>query len=66
MFAGPARETWPVLVNGAAGVVVTVGGRPVSVMGFTVTGGRVVAIDALVDPARLRELGLPALPDLGR
>jgi RNA polymerase sigma-70 factor (ECF subfamily) len=63
MFAGPARETWPVLVNGAAGVVVTVGGRPVAVMGFTVAGGTVVAIDALTDPVRLRELDLPALGD---
>jgi hypothetical protein len=25
----------------------------VAVMGFTVTGGRIVAIDALADPARL-------------
>jgi RNA polymerase sigma-70 factor (ECF subfamily) len=51
----------PALVNGAAGVVVTPRGRPFSVMGFTVTGGRIVAIDGLNDPARLRRLDLAVL-----
>jgi hypothetical protein len=63
MFAGPARLVRPVLVNGAVGVVVTVDGRPVSVMGFTVTGGTISAIDALVDPDRLSRLDLAALYD---
>src|ERR671922_641332 len=45
----------PALVNGAAGVVVAPRGRPFSVMGFTVVDGRIVAIDALSDPERLRE-----------
>ena len=48
----------PALVNGAAGAVVAPRGRLVSVMGFTVSGGRIVAIDALVDPERLTELDL--------
>ncbi|MFI9008732.1 sigma-70 family RNA polymerase sigma factor [Actinosynnema sp. NPDC053489] len=48
----------PALVNGAAGVVVAADGRPLSVMGFTVVGGRIVAIDVLSDPARLRALGV--------
>jgi RNA polymerase sigma-70 factor, ECF subfamily len=51
------------LVNGAAGVVVFVGGRPFSVMGFTVTAGKIVAIDILADPARLRQLDLAAVSD---
>lgn len=42
----------PALVNGAAGVIVTLRGRPVTVMGFTVTGGRIAAIDAIADPDR--------------
>jgi len=63
MFAGPARRTHPVLVNGAAGVVVTVDGRPVSVMSFTVTAGKIAAIDALTDPLRLRQLDLTVLDD---
>ena len=47
----------PVLVNGVAGVLVAPQGRPFSVMAFTVAGGKVVAIDALADPARLERLG---------
>jgi RNA polymerase sigma-70 factor (ECF subfamily) len=60
MFAGPSRLAWPVLVNGGPGVVVTMRGRPVCVMAFTVTGGKITAIDALADPDRLRRLDLPA------
>jgi RNA polymerase sigma-70 factor (ECF subfamily) len=41
------------LVNGAAGVVVTVKGRPFAVMGFTVADGRIVEIDAIVDSERV-------------
>lgn len=55
-FSNPNAVLHPVLVQGAAGVVVTVGGRLFSIMAFTVVGGRIVAIDALVDPARLGEL----------
>jgi RNA polymerase sigma factor (sigma-70 family) len=53
----------PALVNGAAGVVTMAGGRPLSVMAFTVTGGRVVAIDVLSDPERLATLDLAAFVD---
>jgi RNA polymerase sigma-70 factor (ECF subfamily) len=48
-------------VNGAAGVVVTVGARPVSVMGFTVRGGKIVVIDVVADRDRLRRLDLASL-----
>jgi hypothetical protein len=44
------------LVNGTAGAVVAPRGRVVSVMAFTVTNGRIVRIDALVDPERLAQL----------
>ncbi len=43
----------PALVNGAAGVVVTMRGRPVTVMGFSVADGKIVAIDSLADPDRV-------------
>jgi hypothetical protein len=43
----------PALVNGAAGAVVAPRGRPFSVMAFTVTNGKIAAIDALLDPERL-------------
>jgi hypothetical protein len=53
----------PALVNGAAGAVVAPHGRVFSVMAFTVADGRIVQIDALLDPERLErlELGLPGL-----
>jgi hypothetical protein len=47
-----------VLVNGTAGAVVTSAGQPISVMGFTVSGGRIIEIDILLDPVRLRRLDL--------
>ena len=53
----------PALVNGAAGVVVAPRGRPFSVMGFTVRRGKIVEIDVLADPARLRQLDLAVLDD---
>jgi RNA polymerase sigma factor (sigma-70 family) len=63
MFADPSRLVRPALLNGAAGVVVTADGRPVSVMGFTVTDGKIVAIDVLGDPERLSRLDLAVLDD---
>jgi RNA polymerase sigma-70 factor (ECF subfamily) len=41
----------------------TVDGRPVSVIGFTVIEGKIVAIDGLADPERLSRLDLTALGD---
>jgi RNA polymerase sigma-70 factor, ECF subfamily len=60
-FSAGARWVRPALVNGAAGVVVVPHGRLAAVMAFTVVDGRVVAIDALIDPARLAALDLAAL-----
>jgi RNA polymerase sigma factor (sigma-70 family) len=59
----PEAELHPALVNGAAGVVVTVGGRPFAVMGFTVTEGRIVEIDAIADPDRVRRIAAAVLGD---
>ncbi len=52
----PAAHVRPALVNGAAGVVITVGGRPFAVMGFTVAQGKIVEIDAIADPERVGRL----------
>jgi ketosteroid isomerase-like protein len=60
-FSGRARFARPVLVNGAAGVLVAAHGRPLAVMGFAVAGGRIAEIDVIADPARLRHLDLTAL-----
>jgi RNA polymerase sigma factor (sigma-70 family) len=51
----------PVLVNGAAGAVVTLGGRPVAVIGFTVSDGKIAQVDVLADPERLLRLDLSVL-----
>jgi RNA polymerase sigma factor (sigma-70 family) len=55
-FARLAETSDPVLVNGAAGLLSTANGQPMSLMAFTVTAGRIVAIDAISDPDRLRRL----------
>jgi RNA polymerase sigma factor (sigma-70 family) len=46
-------ELRPTLVNGAAGVIVTRRGRPITVMGFTVADGKIAEIDAIADPDRV-------------
>jgi RNA polymerase sigma-70 factor (ECF subfamily) len=61
MFAKLDRIVRPALVNGAAGAVISEHDEVVSVMGFTVVDDRIVAIDVLADPDRLRELDLTAL-----
>jgi RNA polymerase sigma factor (sigma-70 family) len=53
----------PALVNGAAGLVVVPRDRPVAVVGFTVSSGKIVEIDVLADPARLREMDLAVLDE---
>jgi RNA polymerase sigma factor (sigma-70 family) len=62
-FARLSPFVRPALVNGAAGVVVAPRGRPFSVMAFTVRDGKIVAIDGLADPDRLKDLDLTVLDD---
>jgi RNA polymerase sigma-70 factor (ECF subfamily) len=57
----PGTELIPVLVNGAAGVVVTAGNRPFSLMGFTIAGGIIVEISAIGDPKRVARLAAGVL-----
>jgi RNA polymerase sigma factor (sigma-70 family) len=54
--AHPTAELHPALVNGAAGVVITVRGRPVAVMGFIVVDGQIVEIDAIAEPDRVKRI----------
>ena len=51
----------PALVNGTVGAVSTREGEPFSVGGITVRGGKIVEIDILADPERLRQLDLTIL-----
>jgi RNA polymerase sigma factor (sigma-70 family) len=49
-------EVRPARVNGAPGIIVSRNGRPVTVMSFTVSGDRIVEINAIAGPARLRRI----------
>lgn len=58
--AGAAVLSRPAHVNGLPGVISwSEDGTPVSVLAFTVTGGRITAITAVVDPAKLKKMNLP-------
>ncbi len=61
MFSNPSAVLHPALVNGTAGVVVTVGGRPYAVMGFTVAGAKIVEIDAIAEPERVARIAATVL-----
>jgi RNA polymerase sigma-70 factor (ECF subfamily) len=53
----------PALVNGAAGAVSMRDGKPFSVGAITVRDGKIVEMDILADPERLRQLDLTILGD---
>jgi RNA polymerase sigma factor (sigma-70 family) len=46
----------PALVDGVPGALIIVGGRPVTVLAFTVADGAITAIRALTDPDRLAQI----------
>ncbi len=62
-FSGRARAAQPALVDGAVGAVWAPGGRPRVVFGFTITRGKIVEINMVADPERLRQLDLTVLDD---
>src|SRR5438128_7520100 len=59
--ASPAAELHHALVNGAAGVVIIMRGRPFAVMAFTVASGKIVGIDVMADPERVRRVASAVL-----
>jgi RNA polymerase sigma-70 factor (ECF subfamily) len=62
-FTRLARFARPARVNGSAGFVVASPTGPLAVAGFAIADGRIVEIDLLADPTRLRALDLSALDD---
>jgi RNA polymerase sigma factor (sigma-70 family) len=62
-FARLGRFARPARVNGSAGFVVASPTGPLAVAGFAFAEGRIVEIDLLADPVRLRALDLSALHD---
>ena len=61
--ADPAARLHPALVNGAAGVVITLRGRAFAVLAFTVAEGKITEIDAIGDPDRAGRVGAAVLSD---
>jgi RNA polymerase sigma factor (sigma-70 family) len=59
--ANPAALLHPALINGAAGVVITLDGQPHGVMAFTVVNDQVVEIDIIADPERVRRVASAVL-----
>jgi RNA polymerase sigma-70 factor, ECF subfamily len=51
-----ARYARPAIVNGSAGVVVALRGRPMAIVGFSTANRRITAIDLITDPEKLRGL----------
>jgi RNA polymerase sigma-70 factor, ECF subfamily len=50
-FSGQARAAQLALMDGLAGLAWTPGGQPRVVSTFTITGGKITAIDMTADPA---------------
>jgi RNA polymerase sigma factor (sigma-70 family) len=62
-FSGRARAAHLALVDGEAGAMWAVNGRPRVVFGFTIKDGKIVGIDMISDPTILRGLDLEILTD---
>jgi RNA polymerase sigma-70 factor (ECF subfamily) len=62
-FSERARFAQPALVNGSVGVVVAPRGRLFVVLGLTIRGGKIVEVDVVADPERLRRLDLAVLDE---
>ena len=62
-FSGRAQGARTALVNGSVGIVVAYHGRLSLVLNLTITRGKIVEINVVADPARLRQLDLAVLDD---
>jgi RNA polymerase sigma-70 factor (ECF subfamily) len=62
-FSGRAAAARRALVNGVPGAAWARGGRPRAALGFTIAGGKIVAIEILADPERLQQLDVTLLED---
>jgi RNA polymerase sigma factor (sigma-70 family) len=60
-YAKLGLDLRPALINGVAGAIAFRDGQPFSIGAFTVRNGRIVELDFLADPERLRELDLTIL-----
>jgi RNA polymerase sigma factor (sigma-70 family) len=60
-FAGRARAAQPALIVGVPGLVWAPGGETRAVFGFTISGGKIVGIELIADPERIRQLDVTIL-----
>ena len=51
-----ARFARPAVVNGAARLIVVPRDRPIAVLGFTIAAGRIVELDLIADPDKLKKV----------
>ena len=58
-----ARAAQPALVNGSVGVIVAPRGHLLMVLRFTIKDGKIIEMEAVADPERLRHLDLAILND---
>ena len=62
IFLGRAKAARLALINGVTGMVWAAGGRPRVVFNFTLSSGKITAIDLVGDPGTLEQLDLVTLP----
>jgi RNA polymerase sigma-70 factor (ECF subfamily) len=60
-FSGRAQTARPAPIDGAPGAVWAIRGKPLVVFDFAIAGGKIVAIELIADPDRLRRLDLAIL-----
>jgi RNA polymerase sigma factor (sigma-70 family) len=60
-FTRIAQITLPALINGASGVITAADRRPITLVAFTITGTKIVAIDLIDDPRRIAAADLAIL-----
>ena len=60
-FKGRAQAAKPALIDGAVGIAVIFGGRLRIALNLTITDDRIVGIEAVADPERLRQIDLAVL-----
>jgi RNA polymerase sigma-70 factor, ECF subfamily len=60
-FTRIAQVTVPALINGAVGIITAADTKPVTLVGFTVTGQKITAIDLIDNPRRIAEADLAIL-----
>ena len=57
-FTRIAQVSLPAVINGAIGIITAADRKPVTLVGFTITGAKISAIDLIDNPRRIAEADL--------